>query len=226
MDTVEIRSLEQYIAQIEGLPETDFFRGVGDHENHKLIPSAGRLGIKDNSAQLQIEKDMLERFKRHAPSYTSYLPANDVEWLFLAQHHGLPTRLLDWTFNPLVALFFALENDEKACAAVYRAYPFSTPAKFTDPFEVKQLAWVVPNLNNIRYKHQDGLFTLHSVPNVEDLSKVHKKYIIPQQFRNSIRWKLRKIGISKAHLFPSLDSLAYDSIRIAEEKYPHFIVKE
>lgn len=53
---------------------------------------------------------MLDEFKRQARPFLEWVPTNDFEWMFIAQHHGLPTRLLDWSTNALVALFFAASN--------------------------------------------------------------------------------------------------------------------
>ena len=53
---------------------------------------------------------MLDDFKRRALPFVDMIPRNDFEWLFLMQHHGVPTRLLDWTTNALVALFFAVDG--------------------------------------------------------------------------------------------------------------------
>lgn len=53
---------------------------------------------------------MLDAFKRRARPYIDQIPQNDFEWMFVAQHHGLPTRLLDWSTSPLVALYFAVAN--------------------------------------------------------------------------------------------------------------------
>jgi hypothetical protein len=53
---------------------------------------------------------MLDEFKRKARPFIDFLPQNDFEWLFIMQHHGVPTRLLDWTSNALVALYFAVNG--------------------------------------------------------------------------------------------------------------------
>jgi hypothetical protein len=77
-------------------------------------------GVKRNVASEFRERSMLREFKSkyHLYAESAWEPANDFEWLTLLQHHGCPTRLLDFTFSPYVAAYFALRGSA-ADAAVW-----------------------------------------------------------------------------------------------------------
>jgi len=72
-----------------------------------------------------IEFEMVEQFKLRAPAFSSKIPPQEdhVTWLFLMQHHGMPTRLLDWTENVLVALYFAVFERPNEDGELWSIYP-------------------------------------------------------------------------------------------------------
>ena len=87
-----------------------WFRGTRDCTYH-LVPSLYRHPkVKGTDQLIDLEWELLSEFRHEAPPFASRLPPEQLELLFLMQHYGIPTRLLDWSENPFIALFFALEN--------------------------------------------------------------------------------------------------------------------
>lgn len=114
-----------------------YFRGQSKrvHEDYPLKPSIARyphLGKLTLAEREQLECEVLDTFSNHLLSYVQHRPLTPWEELAIAQHHGLPTRFMDWTTNPLVALYFAVRNTDGRTpdSAVYVL--ISNPKRYAD----------------------------------------------------------------------------------------------
>ena len=119
----------------------------------KLLPKAGRTpyhGMDDRT--------VFQAWKRQAIAYLPNRPQDEWEWLAVAQHHGLATRLLDWSSNPLVACFFAVREPLPGDAVVYAAkYKWSVPPeRKRDPMDFPDLAVFRANRIANRITSQGG----------------------------------------------------------------------
>jgi hypothetical protein len=137
------------------------FRGHSD-ARFKLTPSVGR-GLHTSKSRDKYEKSLFNSFCREARGYLTALPTNDWEWLSLAQHHGLPTRLLDWTHNPLAALYFAVEaypDVDGELVALRALTQSSERVREGSPFTIDKPVKFYPNIVTPRIRAQEGLFVV------------------------------------------------------------------
>jgi hypothetical protein len=189
------------------------FRG---HSNasYKLIPSAGRTKYTAKSAEIN-EKSLFRIFCREAIGYGGTTPANDWEWLSLAQHHGLPTRLLDWTYNPLVALYFAVEANEESDGKLFALHAPKSASEHdrdSSPFEIRLPVKYFPNIVSPRIRAQEGLFVVcHKLESPLDKGlrgdwRVDE-HLVQSAAKKALRYELFRLGVHASSMFPDLDGL-------------------
>ena len=123
---LEVNSIGTYVELITRIDAEQqyrmWFRGQSDY-SWGLVPSVQR---KDGMGE-HYEQYITTNFMIHTMRLNPSVPQryDHASWLTLMQHYGLPTRLLDWSESPLVALYFALSSDEdaKTDAAVWVLNP-------------------------------------------------------------------------------------------------------
>jgi len=118
--------------------------------------------------------------------------------------------LLDWSRNPLVALYFAVEHETTSDSALYvlKGYNMLSTRKYPHPNECKELSKFVPDRITPRITTQLGVFTIHPEPDKPFDSDDVDKLIIPNKIRKDLKKILDTYGINRASLFPDLDGLA------------------
>lgn len=136
--------------------DTGVYRGSSNAES-PLLTSLARLGgIDPPHTKADLEDHILRNFIRYARPHLGTETTNDWEHLVSAQHHGVPTRLLDWTYSPLVAAFFATRTDltrSETDRAVWRLDWKSVHDKFGFP----GVSLLIKDLDELFGK--DGHFT-------------------------------------------------------------------
>ena len=189
---------------------TVVYRGVKS-ATFPLIPKIGRIVPPSfMSSKEQNEKEILRLFKERAFPYLDFTPASDWDWLAIGQQYGLPTRLLDWTANPLVACFFAVEEviNDDSVIYIYHNEDYISVEEYPDPFRYNKVGKFIPRHLIPRITSQGGLFTIHPDPYKVFESNDMEKIIIPHRVRSGFKKTLNKYGVDRFALFPGLDSLA------------------
>lgn len=217
MKSKKISTFAEFVNEVEllcGNSELTLFRGQA--KKGKLLPSIARYNPTSDSTS--IEKKLLKELRRMG---NSILPKNDMsdwELLVLAQHFGMKTRLLDWTSNPLAALFFACNDRTKGNVYVYvlDADQFLIDPK-KGPFAAGKTQVIQPTLNNPRIIAQHGWFTAHKfstktkkfVPleKNSEIKNAISEIRIPYGARVELLKSLDRHGISSRTLFPDLEGL-------------------
>ena len=209
------------------LRKTGFWSFRGQRKEH------WSLGLHHPQTSQWLD-DHLREFKRRCleVSYSPYIREEDSwRWLFFAQHHRLRTRLLDWTSNPLVAIYFAVENilsradDVRDYGVVWAlrvaSEHFKRPEDLGSPESINEWLMINPPFITARLARQSGKFSFHPGEHLEDLDAISRRNGEEELIKICLRQKeanrnpaagiRRQLGILNVHhaaLFPDPEGIA------------------
>ncbi|WP_394136453.1 FRG domain-containing protein [Aliivibrio fischeri] len=213
ISVIDIKSFGEYVSAMEIAPlmgNKILFRGQKKYRN--LLPSIARKDSHVNTTGN--EKRMLEQLLLLGSSKLSENDHNEWNLLIKAQHFELKTRCLDWTSNPLVALWFACDNsiDEDSYVYLFSADFGALPDKSKSPFEQPHVCIYQPSFSNERVTAQHGWFTLHNydeeqqrfipLEELEDSNLL--EYRIPKEIKNSHNKCINTIYYTRHLRLPSV----------------------
>ncbi|TXT23977.1 MAG: FRG domain-containing protein [Gallionellaceae bacterium] len=207
MQSHRISNLREFIDWTESVQmksKVTIFRGQAIRGN--LLPSIARKTPTYDSTQL--ERTMLDQFKLKGASMLTNVEQSSLGLMVIAQHYGLKTRLLDWTSNPLAALYFACSDPLPGDTFVYAfgVDDFITQDAFSkDPFAAAKTRVFQPPYNNPRITAQHGWFTLHRY------ADKNKKFVALEK-NTEAKKLLTELQISEGDRLPILQSLANHGI--------------
>jgi len=220
----EITSLSQFVAFIEQNCTQVHVLFRGQRSNWPLLPRIARLTLRPDDDLLSAEKRMFEDFQRQALPFIGVAPKSDWDWLALAQHHGMATRLLDWTLNPLAALWFAVEVPaEGGNPGVLWLFDVADSDRAlagdeSSPFGNEVTRVFQPRHITRRIVAQSGWFTSHKFNGPEKKfialernrkykGRLRKLHVPAGSFFN-LRADLDRCGVNAASLYGDLDGLS------------------
>lgn len=202
------------------------FRGQGDAA-WRLMSTLGRyLNAYIEEKYWEAQEERINRvFQRKAHLFLTHVPdrSDTFQWLALMQHHGAPTRLLDFTWSPYIAAYFALERTTTQ-GAVWAVNPkrLVIVTERLNEFLAGHLAGAIgigePFVMNSRLIAQSGTFIVTRqagtpiddiVGGYDDPEDTLVKFVLPADLvRRSGMRELFMMNITNATLFPDLDGLA------------------
>jgi hypothetical protein len=201
----------EYLTRLANLPtEEAYYRGHADVD-WPVIPSAfrnGAWGIKN--------EDQLAKWRRASSRFANPRPQSPLEWLVLAQHYGVKTILLDWTTNPLIALFFACERAVSRNAGIVLRFSRKTFQILKTPERTKPFlqnrgkpALIDTSSMNARTLAQDSAMSIHC-DGCETLkiSSQNRLFEIEHDDKWKVRTSLRYFGLTADRLYSDINVAA------------------